>query len=328
MALTPATRTGLTKYTAGSDPHPGRVKFNEQVDLVDAIMALAYQGNTVSRPPAGKAGRFYWDNQVAGGRLYWDDGVAWKEITTNGGGGAGQAIVPGAAGAEGTSGRSARADHTHELPLATVAAHGAMRKEDKALLDTATATALADALVRRDAGGRINISTPTNASNATTKAYVDGQITAAAQYVDGKVGPGLTVTRWAPLNPADVPGFTSAGDIWSVPLANKTIVAGNMAVSRIPGAVNYTVDGGNVEYTWLGKIIPTALLDPRPGNQVAGILDATFLSGNGQFEGIQTFVQQTTGKFGVRAPSAAGVVWRQITQVNFSFLYVIDTPTA
>lgn len=326
MALTPATRTGLTTYTAGSDPHPGRVKFNEQVALLDAIIALAYQGNTVSRPLAGKAGRFYWDNQV--GRLYWDDGAAWQEITVNGGGGAGRVIVPGTAGIEGTSGRSARADHTHELPLATVAAHGAMRKEDKAILDTATANAVADALARRDNGGRLNIATPTSPANATTKAYVDGQILAGAQYVDSKVGPGLTVTRWEPLDPADVPGFISNGDIWSFPLLGKTVVFGNISVHRLTGAATYIVDGANFEYTWLGTVIPVALRDTRPGNQVSGILDSTFLSGNGLRDSIQTFVQQTTGKFGVRAPSATDIGWRQITQVNVSFLYLIDTPTA
>jgi hypothetical protein len=326
MALTPATRTGLTKYTAGSDPHPGRVKFNEQVDLLDAIIALAYQGNTVSRPPAGKAGRFYWDTEVLGGRLYWDDGTAWREVTTNGGGGAGRAIVPGTAGTEGTSGRSARADHTHELPLATNAQHGAMRKEDKALLDTATTNAVYDALMRRDGNGRVSVSTPVSPSQATTKAYVDGQITAAAAYVDGKVGQGVGMFQWTPLNPT-VDGFESRGTIWSASLLDHTIVIGNVSIHRLASAGSAFVDGGNIAYTDFGQIIPTQLKDPRPGNQVSGILNGTFLTGNGQFEGMQSFVQQTTGKIMFRAPTAAGVTWKAIAQVNVDFVYVIDTPT-
>jgi hypothetical protein len=180
MALLPATRTGLTKYTAGTDPHPGRVKHNEQIDLLDSIVALGYQGTPAARPAAGKAARFFWDESAK--RLAWDDGTAWQDLNPNGGGGAGAALAIGGAGAEGSSARSARADHTHPLPMASSTAPGAMSAADKALLNTATSAATGNALARRDADGRLSVANPVNSGHAAPKGYVDNLIDQAATY--------------------------------------------------------------------------------------------------------------------------------------------------
>jgi hypothetical protein len=182
MALLPATRTGLTQYTAGTDPHPGRVKFNEQIALLDSIVALGYQGTPGARPVAGKAARFFWDETAK--RLAWDDGTAWQDLNPNGGGGAGRALVLGGNGAEGISDRAARADHTHPLPMASSTVNGAMDKADKAKLDAATDAATNGTLMRRDSSGRASVTTPTAAGHATPKSYVDGLISNTAAYVD------------------------------------------------------------------------------------------------------------------------------------------------
>ncbi len=205
MALTPTPRAGLITYTAGTDPHPGRVKFNEERALFDAIMALAFQGATGERPAAGKFGRFYWDTTVF--RLFWDDGVAWQDVNTNGGGGAGGAIAPGAAAIEGVSARGARADHTHTLALATAAVHGAMSAADKEKLDGATAAATANTLASRDASGRVQVAAPTTASEATNKSYVDTAVATRAASVHTHDAADTTSGIFAP---ARLPAATTA----------------------------------------------------------------------------------------------------------------------
>lgn len=185
MALLPATRTGLTKYTAGSDPHPGRVKHNEQIDLLDSIVALGYQGTPAARPAAGKAARFFWDETAK--RLAWDDGTAWQDLNPNGGGGAGAALAIGGAGAEGVSARAARADHTHPLPMASSTVPGAMSAADKALLNTATSAATGNSLARRDTDGRFFANLPTLPGHVSTKNYVDGLIQETAVYAENLI---------------------------------------------------------------------------------------------------------------------------------------------
>jgi len=178
MAVQKTPRTGLETYTDGSDAHPNRTKFNSERQLLDALVALAAQGATGARPVPGILNRLYWDTTVK--RLYWDDGTAWNEITTNGGGGAGQEIKPGTAASEGASGRSARADHTHYLALATAAVDGAMAKADKAKLDAATTAATGGTLPVRDVNGRFQAGAPAVSGDVANKGYVDGQITTRA----------------------------------------------------------------------------------------------------------------------------------------------------
>lgn len=171
MAIQKTPRLGLDTYTAGSDPHPGRAAHNTERTLLDGITAIALKGTTAARPAAGIANRFYWDETVE--RLYIDNGTAWKEITTNGGGGAGLNVVIGGSGAEGVSTRSARADHTHNIPLATAAVNGAMPATDKSKLDNAASLPTASRLVIRDANGRAQVLSPSASNDIANKTYVD-----------------------------------------------------------------------------------------------------------------------------------------------------------
>ena len=197
-------RLGLETYTEGSDPHPTRTKFGSEREILDALVALASQGVTSARPAPGVLNRLYWDTTVK--RLYWDDGAAWNEITTNGGGGAGKSITPGVAAVEGTSARSARADHTHLLELATAAVDGAMSKADKSKLDGARPDAVPNALVQRDSGGRYQAAAPSAAGDVANKIYVDNQI-------ETRAATNHTHT-WAQVTGA--PAFITAadGDRW------------------------------------------------------------------------------------------------------------------
>jgi hypothetical protein len=182
MAITPTLRFALKQYGSGGDPHPNRAEFNAMIDSIENNAAMFSQGATNARPPAGKRGRFFYDETVD--RIFYDNGTAWKDANPNGGGGAGAALAIGGAGSEGTSSRAARADHTHPLPLATGAAPGAMSAADKAKLDGATDAATANALARRDANGRLSVNTPTAAAHAATKGYTDGLITDTAAYAE------------------------------------------------------------------------------------------------------------------------------------------------
>lgn len=174
MAIEISPKFGLKTYTAGADPHPTRVEFNEMIQAIEELGAVSAKGVASARPTAGLEGRFYWATDQS--RIYYDDGVAWQELTSNGGGGAGAAINVGGVGSEGTSSRSARADHVHPLPLASGSVNGAMSTLDKNKLDGADSAATALRLVIRDANGRAKFADPISAADAATKLYVDQQI--------------------------------------------------------------------------------------------------------------------------------------------------------
>jgi len=196
MTVSQTLRFLLKKYSSGTDPHPNRDEFNAMIDAVENNAAMYSQGPTGSRPAAGKRGRTYWDETAK--RTYYDDGAAWQDTNPNGGGGPGTKIVPGAAAAEGVAVKAARADHTHLLDLASGSADGAMPKTDKAKLDAATSSATADAIARRDSGGRISVNSPTSSLHTANKNYVDGQISTlgedAADYADEAVANAPTAT--------------------------------------------------------------------------------------------------------------------------------------
>ena len=173
MTISTTPRFGFKQYSAGTDPHPNRDEFNALVGLIESNAALFSQDVTASRPAAGKTGRYFWDKTVS--RLYYDDGTSWNEVTTNGGGGAAKPVTPNVAGTEGTSARSARADHTHNLPLATASADGAMPATDKALINTASAVATPGSLMKLDGAGRSQVAGPSAAADIANKSYVDAE---------------------------------------------------------------------------------------------------------------------------------------------------------
>ena len=93
------------------------------------------------------------------------------------------------------------------LPASSPTTAGSMSAADKALLDTTTQLATGNSIARRDASGRLVVATPTTASHATTKAYVDGQIVELADYVDAQVG---DWAEWQAYTPV-WGGFASVG---------------------------------------------------------------------------------------------------------------------
>jgi hypothetical protein len=295
MAVQKTPRTGLETYTDGSDPHPNRSKFNSERSLLDALVALAAQGVTGARPSPGIVNRLYWDTTVK--RLYWDDGTAWNEITTNGGGGAGQPITPGATATEGSSARSARADHTHLLALATAAVDGAMSKGDKAKLDAASSTPTANTLVMLDANGRTQVANPAAASDAANKGYVDTQ----------------TGTR-APLVHAHDAADTTSGVFVParIPAATPT------AQGAMPAADKAKLDAATAAAT------PNTLmlLDANGRAQVAAPATAGEIATKGYVDGLAVNYAPAahthpwadiTGKPSTFAPSAHTHPWAEVT---------------
>ncbi|QJD53354.1 minor tail protein [Arthrobacter phage StevieBAY] len=225
MAITTTGRFGFKVYGAGTDPHPNRDEFNALMNLIDAQAARTSQSTTALRPAAGKQGTFNWDTTVS--RLFYDNGTSWQEVTTNGGGGAGQPVTPNVAGTEGTSSRSARADHTHNLILATSSAHGAMSSTDKALLNTASAVATPSSLVKLDSFGRAQVAAPSAGGDITNKTYVDAQVATKANtahtHAAADITSGTIAVARLPLATTAVDGIMSAAD--------KTLLNGASALA-------------------------------------------------------------------------------------------------
>lgn len=178
MAIIVLPRTGLTQYTSPADPRPGRAEHNTERQLINDLFTIGGQGTEATRPTAGAGRGLYWN--TTRNVLQWDRGDSWQDISTVGGGGTPQAVVVAGTGTEGTNSRGARADHTHNLPLATVTAHGAMSKTDKDKLDRATHYLQNGTLVQRDSAGRANFASPVDSANAATKGYVDQVVGGAA----------------------------------------------------------------------------------------------------------------------------------------------------
>ena len=305
MAITKTARTGQEVYGAGSDPHPSRVKTNENTNLLDRIMALAEQGITTARPTAGKYGRFYWDTSVA--RLYWDDGTAWQEVSTNGGGGAGKPVVPAATAIEGVSTRSARADHTHTLALATAAVHGAMASTDKAKLDAATAAATANTLVMLDAAGRAKVANPSAVTDMANKQYVDGQVSTSAPLAHVHSGADITTGTISDARIANataaLDGLLNKADKAKLDAASMAATAGVLAIRDTNGNLNAATP------TVAGHAATKGYVDGLAGNYATA-------------EHTHSWAE-VTGKPTTFAPSTHTHTWAQVTGVPSTF-----TPSA
>lgn len=325
MAVTTTPRLGLKKYTAGTDPHPTRVEFNAHQDRLETMTTIPLQGTMAARPSAGTWGRLYYATDQS--RMYWDTGSAWAEVTSVGGGGAGAGLAIGGSGAEGTSARTARADHTHPLPLATGSAHGAMSAADKAKLDGAVATATASRLVVRDAAGRIQVGTPAVAADAATKAYVDDAVNSAASsththawdQITGKpttFSPSPHRHGWADLD--GVPGtFTP-----SAHTHDAGQITGTLAAARLPLATATTQ----------GAMAPgdRAALDGATSAPTASRLMARDAAGRVQVSAPSASADAATkayvdGQVSTRAPSSHTHTWDQVAGKPTTFAPMTHT---
>lgn len=253
MAVTQTPRFALPQWSSGTDSYPGRTGFNEILALLETKAAIAFpSGLLTNRPTGGTFGRFYLaTDQGTDGRLYYDGGSGWIELNTNGGGGPGQPILIGGTASEGISNRSARADHTHVLPLATAANHGALSAQHYDMLDKATANVVDNAIVRRTSAGHIYLP-PTGFGpwDAVTREYVDmktGDTSGATAAVVG----GAIVRRWSSGHVSgpdpDKPEFyTTKRYVDNKTWAAGDITSGTLSRHRVDGSIpawNYVIGG-------------------------------------------------------------------------------------
>lgn len=235
MAETKTVRVQLPQWSEGSDPHPDRVKTNTIYQAIEKQMVIDVPAGLLkNRPAQGIRGRLYCaTDQGTDGRVYYDNGTTWVALNTTGGGGPGLPVVINGTGSEGSSLQSARADHTHAIPLATKSNAGAMPSQWAQLCGDATSAATPNTvavrdsggrliankptsaqhvatmdwvstnagstgtggmtLARRDSAGRINVSTPVTANHAANKDYVDDRVKPMSAYANGGTG----IMRWS-----------------------------------------------------------------------------------------------------------------------------------
>ena len=228
-------RVSLPQWSEGSDPRPDRAKTNAIHQAIENQMVIDVPAGLLkNRPVQGTRGRLFCaTDQGSDGRVYYDNGTTWVALNTTGGGGPGLPIVINGAGAEGSSVQSARADHTHAIPLATKDNAGAMPSQWAQLCGDATSAATPNTaairdsggrliaskptsaqhvatydwvntdagstwldpftLARRDSAGRVNTASPTSPTHAATKDYVDNRIYPVSQYADGNT----VIRRWS-----------------------------------------------------------------------------------------------------------------------------------
>lgn len=175
MAETKTVRVQLPQWSEGSDPRPDRAKTNAIHQAIENQMVIDVPaGQLKNRPVQGTRGRLFCaTDQGSDGRVYYDNGTTWVALNTTGGGGPGLPIVINGTGTEGSSLQSARADHTHAIPLATKSNAGAMPSQWAQLCADATAAATPNSVAVRDSGGRLIASKPTSAQHVATMDWVN-----------------------------------------------------------------------------------------------------------------------------------------------------------
>ena len=175
MAETKTVRVQLPQWSEGSDPRPDRAKTNAIHQAIENQMVIDVPaGQLKNRPVQGVRGRLFCaTDQGSDGRVYYDNGTTWVALNTTGGGGPGLPIVINGTGAEGSSLQSARADHTHAIPLATKDNAGAMPSQWAQLCADATSAPTPGTVAVRDSGGRLTANPPTSAQHVATRDWVE-----------------------------------------------------------------------------------------------------------------------------------------------------------
>lgn len=175
MAETKTVRVQLPQWSEGSDPRPDRAKTNAIHQAIENQMVIDVPAGLLkNRPVQGTRGRLFCaTDQSSDGRVYYDNGSTWVALNTTGGGGPGLPIVINGTGTEGSSLQSARADHTHAIPLATKSRAGAMPSQWAELCEDATASPTPGTVAVRDSGGRLTANPPTSAQHVATRDWVE-----------------------------------------------------------------------------------------------------------------------------------------------------------
>jgi len=176
MAVEETTPHGLKKYSAGTDPIPGRAGHNLMIDRLNQLPGLGI-GPLSSRPAPSSGLRFWIEESTS--RLSINTGTAWAGIAEIGGV-TPIAVAIGGSASEGVSSRAARADHKHVIPVVTTSTNGAMLATDKAKLDNTSSVAGPDKILRANSVGDIAVNSPTAGAHPATKSYVDQAISPLA----------------------------------------------------------------------------------------------------------------------------------------------------
>lgn len=204
MAETKTQRVQLPQWSAGSDPRPDRAKTNAIHQAIENQMVIDVPAGLLkNRPVQGVRGRLYCaTDQGSDGRVYYDNGSKWVALNTTGGGGPGVPVVINGTGTEGSSVQSARADHTHAIPLATKSNAGAMPSQWAQLCENATSSATPNSVAVRDSSGRLTAAKPVSAQHVATMDWVEntvgstgtGGMTLARRDTAGRINVGMPVT--------------------------------------------------------------------------------------------------------------------------------------
>ena len=258
MAVDETGPHGLKKYTAGSDPFPGRLGYNEFVDAINQIPGCGI--GSLSERPAPSAGLRFWVEESTG-RMTVNTGTAWVEVAPVGGVYPSYNIIGATTGNEGSSLRAARADHQHPMPLASQLGPGAMSLEDKQKLDAATSTITANTMVMRDGVGQINVqATPNSNSSATSKSYVDSKV--AAERTAAANASNLT-TGTVPVDRLKI--YTGIADFTGAEYTTVTNAGPYPYLAEV--RVNYADHPG----TGPSNIVIATPISDRPGQYIVGV---------------------------------------------------------
>lgn len=240
MAETKTVRVQLPQWSEGSDPRPDRAKTNAIHQAIENQMVIDVPAGLLkNRPAQGARGRLFCaTDQGSDGRVYYDNGTTWVALNTTGGGGPGLPIVINGTGTEGSSLQSARADHTHAIPLATKDNAGAMPSQWAQLCGDATSAATPNSVAVRDSGGRLIASKPTSAQHVATLDWVNTDT--------GSTGPdGMTLARRDSAGRINV-----ATPVTSNHAATKSYVDSTVGGSSgpLPGVMARNSDGQSSVY--------------------------------------------------------------------------------
>lgn len=266
MAQTNTTRFKLPQWSQGTDPYPGRTGWNNILKLLEDQAAIAFPSGPISsRPQSGTFGRFFLATDQGtptspASRLYYDGGTGWVELNTNGGGGPGTPIAIGGSASEGTSNRSARADHVHSLPLATANNAGALSPQHFELLDGASSTVESGMLVRRTSGGNVSVpNVPGTSDNAASKNYVDN---VAGTY---QATPGTLVRRFdnGHFRVPNGPGPQDAINLQTAEAVGTTNATPNAIMKRFGNGAGGSVEDPGAEMSTANRRFVLARVSRR-----------------------------------------------------------------